>query len=51
MVLHKFDHSQYDPHFLAEQNRAAMIAYLSKEQDVKEHERKSNLSRYNESSM
>ena len=38
MVLHKFDHSKYEPHFLAEPNRAAMIAYLSADQDVKQHD-------------
>jgi hypothetical protein len=38
MVLHKFDHEKYNPHFLAETNRAAMIAYLSADQDVREHE-------------
>ena len=31
MVIHKFDHKKYDPNFLSEQNRAAMIAILSKE--------------------
>jgi len=31
MVTHKFDHSKYDPKFLEENNRAAIIAILSKE--------------------
>ena len=39
MVLHKFDHSQYEPQFLAEDNRAAIIAILSMAQDVKDHKR------------
>ena len=37
MVLHKFDHEKYDPMFLAEQERAAIIAILSRDQDVREH--------------
>ena len=37
MVHHKNVHSKYDPDFLAENNRAAMIAILSKDQDVREH--------------
>ena len=39
MVIHKFDHTKYDPKFLEEQNRAAIIAILSKEQDLREHHR------------
>ena len=35
MVRHKFDHATYEPEFLHESNRSAMIAILSKEQDVR----------------
>ena len=43
MINHKFRHEQYDPHFLNEANRAAIIAFLSKEQDVREHASKMSL--------
>ena len=39
MVIHKFNHKKYDPNFLSEPNRAAMIAILSKDQDIAEHEK------------
>ena len=38
MINHKFRHEQYDPRFLNEANRAAIIAILSQDQDVREHE-------------
>ena len=37
MVIHKFNHKKYDPNFLSEPNRAAMIAILSKDQDIVDH--------------
>ena len=37
MVIHKFNHKKYDPNFLSEPNRAAMIAILSKDQDNADH--------------
>ena len=43
MINHKFRHSQYEPNFLAENNRAAIIAILSKDQDVREHASKVSL--------
>ena len=39
MVIHKFNHKKYDPNFLSEPNRAAMIAILSKDQDIVDHEK------------
>lgn len=39
MVMHKFNHAKYDPKFMEEQNRAAIIAILSKEQDLREHQK------------
>ena len=39
MVIHKFNHKKYDPNFLSEPNRAAIIAILSKDQDNADHEK------------
>jgi len=39
MVRFKIDHENFDPSLLEEQSRAGIIAILSKEQDVKDHER------------
>ena len=48
MIHHKFKHEQYEPHFLSETNRSAMIAILSKDQDVREHATKVSLAKLTE---